>query len=121
MGLPDSNGADVGAILEGVEAKWCMCSFRPGNVHRPIDDVSTKELALQLDLGQVQGFWFFEFKKDAIETARGHLRVLPFLANLQCPVGGLEWKGGISSTREGKAQGDEQMLWKHEPAPDMWR
>ncbi len=121
MGLSNTDGADVGAVLEGVEAKWGMCSFLSGHVHCAIDDVPTEELEVQPHLGQVQGIWILEFKKNAIEEARGHLRVLPLIANLQRPVGGLERKGGISSTREGKAQGNEQMLWQGSKTAELWR
>ena len=86
MGFTASNGADVGAFLEGIEVKWCGCSVRPGNVHRTVDDVTAKVLEIQLDMGQVPCIWLSQLQEDAIEEARGHLRVLPFLANLQCPA-----------------------------------
>ena len=84
MGFATSNGTNVGAVLESIEAKWRDCFVRPGNVHCSVDDVPTKVLEVQLDLGQVSVIWLPQLQEDAIEEARGHLRVLPFLANLQC-------------------------------------
>ena len=86
MGFANSNGAVVGAILEGVEAKWGSCIVRPRDVHRTVDDVTTKVLEVQPHLGQVSGFWFPQLKEDAIEEARGYLRVLSFASHLQCPT-----------------------------------
>ena len=86
MGLPAANGAVVGAILEGVEAKWRSGSVRPRHVHCPIDDVTTKVLEVQPHMGQVSGFGFPQLKEDAIEKARGHLRVLPIVAYIQRPT-----------------------------------
>ena len=82
MGFATSNGTIVGAILEGIEAKWRNCSVCTGNVHRTVDDVPTKVLEVQLDLGQVSGIWLPQLQEDAIEEARGYLHILPFLANL---------------------------------------
>ena len=86
MGFATSNGTNVVTVLEGIEAKWCGCSVRPGNVHRTVDDVTAKVLEVQLDMGQVSCIWLPQLQENAIEVARGHLRVLPFLANLQCPA-----------------------------------
>ena len=84
MGLPNPNGTNVESILEGFEDKWRDCFVRPRNVHRAVDDVTTKVLEIQLDLGQVSGIWLPQLQEDAIEEARGYLHILPFLANLQC-------------------------------------
>ena len=52
MGLLDSYGTVVGALVEGLQAKCGNSSFRTGYVHSKIDDVKTRSVEVQSDMGQ---------------------------------------------------------------------